>query len=60
LIDSLDSRNLKPILDAIDVVLARHYGLTEVELDYIVSYDVKFRVGTDEERASELERVVAT
>ena len=24
-------------------ILARHYGLTDEELDYIVNYDAKFR-----------------
>ena len=27
----------------IDAVLARHYGLTDEELDYIINYDIKYR-----------------
>jgi hypothetical protein len=38
----------KPILDEIDRVWARHYGLTEQQLDYILNYDVKYRMGKDE------------
>jgi hypothetical protein len=35
----------KPIIDQIDAVLAEHYGFTEEELDYIVNYDIKYRMG---------------
>jgi hypothetical protein len=37
----------KPIMDEIDRVLSGHYGLTEEELDYIVHYDAKYRMGRD-------------
>ncbi len=37
----------KPIIDEIDKVLARHYGFTEEELDYIINYDIKYRMGKD-------------
>ena len=35
----------KPIIDKIDKILARHYGFTEEELDFIINYDIKFRMG---------------
>ncbi|MDZ4797624.1 MAG: hypothetical protein SGI92_05640 [Bryobacteraceae bacterium] len=35
----------KPILDEIDTVLAGHYGFTPEELDFIVNYDIKYRLG---------------
>ena len=35
----------KPIIDEIDTVLAAHYGLTEEELDFIINYDIKYRMG---------------
>lgn len=35
----------KSIVDEIDVLLAEHYGLNEVELDFIVNYDLKIRMG---------------
>jgi hypothetical protein len=38
----------KSHLDAIDAVLAEHYGFSEEELDFIVNYDIKYRVGADE------------
>lgn len=37
----------------IDTVLARHYGFTEEELDFIVNYDIKYRLGRDVESAEE-------
>ena len=35
----------KPIIDEIDKVLAKHYGFTEEELDLIINYDIKYRMG---------------
>jgi hypothetical protein len=39
------ARHAKPVLDRIDRALAAHYGLTDAELDFVVSYDVKHRMG---------------
>jgi len=50
LIDSVDSRPIKPIIDEIDRVLARHYGFTDEELDFIINYDIKYRMGKEEEK----------
>jgi hypothetical protein len=47
LIESVDSAACKPIIDEIDRVLARHYGFTEEELDFIINYDIKYRLGQD-------------
>jgi hypothetical protein len=35
----------KPIIDEIDKILAKHYGFTEEELDFIINYDIKYRMG---------------
>lgn len=35
----------KPIIDQIDTVLAEHYGFTGAELDFIINYDIKYRMG---------------
>lgn len=35
----------KSIIDQIDSVLAKHYGFTDEELDFIVNYDIKYRMG---------------
>ncbi len=39
----------KPILDEIDMVLAEHYGFTAEELDFILNYDIKYRLGREAE-----------
>jgi hypothetical protein len=40
----------KPVIDEIDKVLAEHYGFTDEELDFIINYDIKYRMGnTDDE-----------
>lgn len=41
--------NSKSIIDEIDRVLARHYGFTDEELDFIINYDIKYRMGQDTE-----------
>lgn len=40
-------RKSKPIIDEIDKVLAEHYGFTEGELDFIINYDIKYRMGDE-------------
>ena len=45
-------RYSKPIIDEIDELLAKHYGFTEEELDFIINYDIKYRMG-DELNAEE-------
>lgn len=44
-IQSFKPRLSKPIIDDIDKLLAKHYGFTEEELDFIVNYDIKYRMG---------------
>ena len=39
----------KPIIDEIDSVLAKHYDFTDEELDFIINYDIKYRVGAEED-----------
>ena len=43
--DSFYPMHSKPIIDEIDKVLAKHYGFTEEELDFIINYDIKYRMG---------------
>ena len=35
----------KSIIDEIDTVLAQHYNFTDEELDFIINYDIKYRMG---------------
>ena len=37
----------KSIIDEIDTVLAQHYGFTEEELDFIINYDIRYRMGKE-------------
>ena len=43
--DEFYPRHSKPIIDKIDSVLAEHYGFTDEELDFIINYDIKYRMG---------------
>ena len=43
-------RYSKPIIDEIDKKLAKHYGFTEEELDFIINYDIKYRMGDELEK----------
>jgi len=45
--DEMDAPQSKPIIDEIDTVLAAHYGFTAEELDFILNYDIKYRMGQD-------------
>ena len=46
-------KHSKPILDEIDTVLAGHYGFTAEELDFILNYDIKYRLGRSTETDDE-------
>ena len=43
--DQFRPKYSKPILDDIDLILAWHYGFTDEELDFIINYDIKYRMG---------------
>ena len=45
--DQFYPRRSKPIIDEIDRALASHYGFTEEELDFIINYDIKYRMGKE-------------
>ena len=48
-------REAKPIIDQIDQILAKHYGFTDEELDFIINYDIKYRMGRVETEEEEHE-----
>jgi hypothetical protein len=39
----------KPIIDEIDRAIAPHYGLSDEELDFIINYDIKYRMSGEGE-----------
>jgi methylase of polypeptide subunit release factors len=43
----------KLLIDEIDRVLAKHYGFTDEELDFIINYDIKYRMGHEAEEADD-------
>ncbi|MDP8203248.1 MAG: hypothetical protein P9L95_01805, partial [Candidatus Tenebribacter mawsonii] len=45
--DEYYPKKSKHIIDEIDKVLAQHYGFTEEELDFIINYDIKYRMGKE-------------
>lgn len=45
--DNFYPRLSKHIMDEIDKILAEHYGFTEEELDFIINYDIKYRMGKE-------------
>ena len=43
---SFEIAKSKPIIDEIDAALAPHYGLDDEELDFIINYDIKWRMSS--------------
>lgn len=46
-IESFKLNASKSIIDEIDKAFAKHYGFTEEELDFIINYDIKYRMGDE-------------
>ena len=47
-LESFRPRQSKSIMDQIDHSLARHYGFSDEEVDFIVNHDFKYRMGVDD------------
>ena len=47
--DEFYLKESKSIIDEIDRVLAQHYDFTDEELDFIINYDIKYRMGLGNE-----------
>ena len=45
--DEFYMKKSKSIIDDIDKILAVHYGFTDEELDFIINYDIKYRMGDE-------------
>jgi len=50
-IQSFQPRLSKPVIDEIYRAIAPHYQLSPEELDFIISFDYKYRMGQDDEEA---------
>jgi hypothetical protein len=46
----VDEANQGHLFGEIDRVLAQHYGFSEEELDFIINYDIKYRMGREGEK----------
>ncbi len=45
---TIDARRARAVIVAIDRLLAHHYGFNDEELDFVLSYDLKYRLGRSE------------
>ena len=45
--DDICMKDSKTIIDEIDRVLVDHYGFTDEELDFIINYHIKYRMGRE-------------
>lgn len=40
----------KPVIDEVDLILGKHFGFSDDETDFVINYDIKYRMGgADEE-----------
>jgi len=53
MLQTFEYASTKSVIDEIDTVLAGHYGFTAEELDFILNYDIKYRLGRDAEGEEE-------
>ena len=54
-IETFDYATCKPVIDKIDGVLAAHYGFSNEELDFIINYDIKYRMGNEGSRRANVD-----
>jgi len=47
--DEFFPRKSKQVIDSIDVALAKHFQWSDEQLDFVVNFDIKFRVSESEE-----------
>jgi hypothetical protein len=47
---NIDAARARAVIDTIDHLLAQHYGFDDEELDFVLSYDLKYRLGTNRAR----------
>ena len=57
-IDEFYPKYSKSIIDEIDRILAKHYGFTPEELDFVINYDIKYRMGQVADSGEELSQIL--
>ena len=50
---SFKIQKCKPTIDEIDRLLGPFYGLSDTELDFVINYDLKFRLGSEGDTSEE-------
>jgi hypothetical protein len=48
--DEINAVHSKSVIDEIDTALAELFNLSPNELDFVISYDVKYRMGSETEQ----------
>ena len=51
--DEMNAPRSKPIIDKIDTLLARHCRFTPEKFDFMLNYDIKYRLGRGTENEAE-------
>jgi hypothetical protein len=52
-VQTIYPKHSKSVIDQIDAALAEHYGFSDCEVDFLVNYDVKYRMGREQENNGE-------
>ena len=52
--DEIDGKRARDVILQADIALGSGFGLTQAELDYVVNYDIKYRVGQSEDDGERL------
>jgi hypothetical protein len=47
--DEINAANSKMVIDEIEAALAEVYGFSQRDLDFVINYDLKYRVGSEPE-----------
>nr|HPI21193.1 Eco57I restriction-modification methylase domain-containing protein [Candidatus Kapabacteria bacterium] len=51
--ETFNPASSKDIIDEIDIALAKHYGFTAEEVDFVINYDIKYRMGKELENGED-------
>ena len=47
-----NKRKSKGIIDELDRALAKHYSFSVEELDFVMNYEIKYRLGREEDEGA--------